>query len=227
VVGISIARELKARQRRRPKLCLLEKEPDLRPPRQRPEQRRHSRGPFITTADSLKARLTRDGNRQAHGLLRKPEKSPVNKCGKPRRGRAMNLNSPNWTNSCGAARPTASKLQPITADEARAHRTARSKTFQRAHFFSPSTSDPPIPSSCCKSMKKRRPARRHRYPHRRPPISGRTPGISTPAARGIGRRVTFRQWPPAYTPNRVGPATLVFFQGLSRLAVQGHLSLRG
>jgi L-2-hydroxyglutarate oxidase LhgO len=133
VIGLSIARELK-RRHGRSRIVLIEKEADCG---------LHASGRnsgvlhagFYYTADSLKARFTRDGNRALREYCGR-KKIPVNQCGKLvvarneselgqldellRRGRANGV-----------------ELQPMTEKEARAIEP-RVKTFQRA-IFSPTT----------------------------------------------------------------------------------------
>lgn len=134
VVGLSIARELK-RRFSDASVALIEKEPECG---------LHASGRnsgvihagFYYTADSLKAKFTRDGNRM---LLQycEEKKIPVNKCGKlvvakdetelPQLGELLRR---------GEANSVA--LQPITAKEAK-EIEPRVKTFERA-IFSPATS---------------------------------------------------------------------------------------
>lgn len=134
VVGISIARELKARNTGA-KIVLLEKEADCG---------LHASGRnsgvihagFYYTADSLKARLTRDGNRQLTDYCAS-RKIPVNKCGKLVVARNES-ELPQLDELLRRGKANGVELQPVTADEARAIEP-RVKTFQRA-IFSPSTS---------------------------------------------------------------------------------------
>ena len=133
IIGLSIARELK-RRHRHAQIVLLEKEAQCG---------LHASGRnsgvihagFYYTADSLKAKFTRDGNSTLRAYC-ECKKIPINKCGKLvvaqnkaeleqldellRRGKANSV-----------------PLQSITADEAR-EIEPRVKTFQRA-IFSPTT----------------------------------------------------------------------------------------
>jgi (S)-2-hydroxyglutarate dehydrogenase len=134
VVGISIARELKQRHAGA-RVALLEKEADCG---------LHASGRnsgvihagFYYTADSLKARLTRDGNR----LLTQycdSRKIPVNKCGKLVVAR-NEAELPQLDELLRRGKVNGVELSSITSAEARAMEP-RVKTYQRA-IFSPSTS---------------------------------------------------------------------------------------
>src|SRR6267378_974866 len=129
VVGISIARELKARNAGA-KIVLLEKEADCG---------LHASGRnsgvihagFYYTADSLKARLTRDGNRLLHAYCAAKD-IPVNKCGKLVVARdETELSQLDELLRRGKANDVV--LQSITEAEARVIEP-RAKTFQRAIF---------------------------------------------------------------------------------------------
>src|ERR1043166_5022495 len=127
VVGLSIAREWK-RRFREARVALLEKEAECG---------LHASGRnsgvihagFYYTADSLKARFTRDGNRLLHAYC--AEKNiPVNKCGKLVVARnAAEL--PQLDELLRRGKANGVELQPITADEARKIEP-RVKTFERA-----------------------------------------------------------------------------------------------
>jgi L-2-hydroxyglutarate oxidase LhgO len=134
IVGLSIARELK---RRHPKasVALVEKEPECG---------LHASGRnsgvihagFYYTADSLKAKFTRDGNRWLTDYCAE-KKIPVNKCGKLVVARdASEL--PQLDELLRRGKANGVTLQSITAAEARAIEP-RVKSFERA-IFSPSTS---------------------------------------------------------------------------------------
>jgi (S)-2-hydroxyglutarate dehydrogenase len=133
IVGISIARELKARQPDA-NILLLEKEAECA---------RHGSGRnsgvihagFYYSADSLKARLTRDGSR----LLREycdSRKVPLNRCGKLVVARNES-ELPQMDELLRRGQVNGVELRSITAAEARAIEP-RVKTFQRA-IFSPTT----------------------------------------------------------------------------------------
>jgi L-2-hydroxyglutarate oxidase LhgO len=134
IVGISIARELKARNGSA-KIVLLEKEKDCG---------LHASGRnsgvihagFYYTADSLKARLTRDGNRQLTQYC-ESRKIPVNKCGKVVVARDES-ELPQLDELLRRGKANGVELKSITADEARTIEP-RIKTCQRA-ILSPSTS---------------------------------------------------------------------------------------
>src|SRR6476661_3393761 len=133
VVGLSIARELKSRFQKT-RIGLIEKEPECG---------LHASGRnsgvihagFYYSADSLKAKLTRDGNR----LLREYCKSrnvPVNQSGKLVVARdETELPQLDELLRRGAANGVS--LESITEAEAKAIEP-RVKTFQRA-IFSPNT----------------------------------------------------------------------------------------
>ena len=134
VVGLSIARELK---RRFPdaRVALVEKEPECG---------LHASGRnsgvihagFYYTADSLKAKFTRDGNRTLTDYC-ESKKIRVNKCGKLVVARnAEEL--PQLDELLRRGQANAVKLDSITAAEARKIEP-RVKTFERA-IFSPTTS---------------------------------------------------------------------------------------
>jgi L-2-hydroxyglutarate oxidase len=138
IVGLCVSREIK---RRRPeaKVVLLEKEPQCG---------LHASGRnsgvihagFYYSADSLKAKLTRDGNRLLHAYC-ESKGIPVNKCGKLVVARnATEL--PQLDELLRRGKANGVELQAITVTEAR-QLEPRVKTFERA-IFSPttSTSDP-------------------------------------------------------------------------------------
>src|SRR5437899_11805549 len=133
IVGLNIARELK---RRFPKatVSLVEKEPECG---------LHASGRnsgvihagFYYTADSLKAKFTRDGNRTLTDYCEQKQ-IPVNKCGKLVVARdEAELRQLDELLRRGKANGVV--LQSITESEAHAIEP-RVKTFQRA-IFSPST----------------------------------------------------------------------------------------
>ena len=134
VVGISIARELKSRHAAA-KIVLLEKEADCG---------LHASGRnsgvihagFYYSADSLKARLTRDGNRQLTEYCAS-RKIPVNKCGKLVVAR-NEAELPQLDELLRRGAANGVELKPITEAEARAVEP-RVKTWRRA-IFSPNTS---------------------------------------------------------------------------------------
>lgn len=133
IIGVCIARALR---RRHPdcSVTLIEKEPEVG---------RHASGRnsgvlhagFYYTADSLKARFCRDGNRALRAYLR--EKGlPVNECGKlvvARNARDL----PQLDELLRRARANQVPLEPITAEEA-VRIEPRVKTYQRA-LWSPAT----------------------------------------------------------------------------------------
>jgi len=138
IVGVCVAREIK---RRRPemKVVLLEKEQQCG---------LHASGRnsgvihagFYYSADSLKAKFTRDGNRLLHTFC-DSKKIPVNRCGKLVVARnAAEL--PQLDELLRRGKANGVELQSITAAEAR-QIEPRVRTFERA-IFSPttSTSDP-------------------------------------------------------------------------------------
>src|SRR3954468_8257413 len=134
IIGLSIARTLK---RRFPNtvITLLEKEPQCG---------LHASGRnsgvihagFYYTADSLKAKFTRDGNRM---LLQycEEKKIPVNKCGKLVVAKDE-TELPQLDELLRRGKANGIVLQSITAKEAVAIEP-RVKTFERA-IFSPATS---------------------------------------------------------------------------------------
>ncbi len=134
IVGICIAREVK---RRRPDatVVLLEKEAACG---------QHASGRnsgvihagFYYTADSLKAKFTRDGNRLLHEYCDR-KKIPVNRCGKLVVARDK-AELPQMDELLRRGRLNGVELQSITADEARVIEP-RVKTYQCA-IFSPTTS---------------------------------------------------------------------------------------
>src|SRR5438067_7996783 len=134
VVGLSIARELKSRFSGS-RVTLIEKEPECG---------LHASGRnsgvihagFYYTADSLKAKFTRDGNRM---LLQycEEKKIPVNKCGKLVVARDE-TELPQLDELLRRGKANAVVLQSITAKEA-IEIEPRVKTFERA-IFSPATS---------------------------------------------------------------------------------------
>jgi len=134
IVGICIAREVK---RRHPdaRVVLLEKEAECG---------QHASGRnsgvihagFYYTADSLKARFTRDGNRLLHEYCDR-KKIAVNRCGKLVVARDKS-ELPQLDELLRRGKLNGVELQSITADEARVIEP-RVKTYQCA-IFSPSTS---------------------------------------------------------------------------------------
>jgi L-2-hydroxyglutarate oxidase len=134
VVGLSIARELK-RRFSDASVALIEKEPECG---------LHASGRnsgvihagFYYTADSLKAKFTRDGNRM---LLQycEEKKIPVNKCGKLVVAKDE-AELPQLDELLRRGEANSVALQPITAKEAK-EIEPRVKTFERA-IFSPATS---------------------------------------------------------------------------------------
>ncbi len=133
VVGISIARELRSRHPRAT-ISLLEKEQDCG---------LHASGRnsgvlhagFYYTADSLKAKLTRDGNKLLLDYCLE-RKIPVNRCGKIVVARNQ-AELPQLDELLRRGQANGVELKSITSEEARAIEP-RVKTFQRA-IFSPST----------------------------------------------------------------------------------------
>ena len=134
VVGLSIAREFKARFSDL-RVALLEKEAECG---------LHASGRnsgvlhagFYYSADSLKAKFTRDGNRILHEYCER-RKIPVNRCGKLVVARdASDL--PQLDELLRRGKANGVELKAITAAEAKAIEP-RVKTFERA-IFSPSTS---------------------------------------------------------------------------------------
>lgn len=134
VVGLSIARELK-RRFSDTKVALVEKEPECG---------LHASGRnsgvihagFYYTADSLKAKFTRDGNRM---LLQycEEKKIPVNKCGKLVVAKDE-TELPQLDELLRRGKANGVMLESISADDA-AKIEPRVKTFERA-IFSPATS---------------------------------------------------------------------------------------
>lgn len=134
IVGICIAREVK---RRWPdtRVVLLEKEIECGC---------HASGRnsgvihagFYYTADSLKAKFTRDGNRLLHEYCDR-KKIPINRCGKLVVARDR-TELPQLDELLRRGRLNGVELQSITADEARIIEP-RVKTYQCA-IFSPTTS---------------------------------------------------------------------------------------
>src|SRR5438105_4120761 len=133
VVGLSIAREL-SRRYSDSRVALIEKENECG---------LHASGRnsgvihagFYYTADSLKARFTREGNRQLQAYC-ESRQIPLNKCGKLVVARnAADL--PQLDELLRRGRLNGVPLQSITAEEARTIEP-RVKTFERA-IFSPTT----------------------------------------------------------------------------------------
>jgi L-2-hydroxyglutarate oxidase LhgO len=133
IVGLSIARELKSRFPDT-RVVLLEKEPDCG---------LHASGRnsgvlhagFYYTADSLKARFTREGNRILHEYCRR-RNIPMNRCGKLVVARdASELPQLDELQRRGQANGV--ELKSLTAAEAKAVEP-RARTFERA-LFSPTT----------------------------------------------------------------------------------------
>jgi L-2-hydroxyglutarate oxidase LhgO len=134
IVGLSIARELKGRFPDT-RVVLLEKEPDCG---------LHASGRnsgvlhagFYYTADSLKARFTREGNRILHEYCQR-RNIPVNRCGKLVVARdASDL--PQLDELLRRGKANGVELKSLTAAEAKAIEP-RVRTFERA-LFSPATS---------------------------------------------------------------------------------------
>ncbi|HWI59576.1 MAG TPA: FAD-dependent oxidoreductase, partial [Bacillota bacterium] len=134
IVGISIARELK-RRFSDARVVLLEKEAECG---------RHASGRnsgvihagFYYSADSLKARFTREGNRLMSEYCRRKQ-IPINPCGKLVVARdASDL--PQLDELLRRGRANGVALEAITASQAKAIEP-RVKTFDRA-IFSPTTS---------------------------------------------------------------------------------------
>src|SRR5215467_10362137 len=129
IVGLSIARELKQRF---PKatVSLVEKEPECG---------LHASGRnsgvihagFYYTADSLKAKFTRDGNRTLTEYCER-KKIPVNKCGKLVVARDE-TELPQLDELLRRGKANGVELQPITRKEAEKIEP-RVKTFERAIF---------------------------------------------------------------------------------------------
>jgi L-2-hydroxyglutarate oxidase len=146
VVGLSIARELKSRFRDS-RVALIEKEAECG---------LHASGRnsgvihagFYYSADSLKAKLTRDGNRLLTEYC-EARKIPVNKCGKLVVARDE-TELPQLDELLRRGKANGVVLQSITEAEARAIEP-RVKTFQRA-IFSPSTATAD-PTQVLQSMK--------------------------------------------------------------------------
>jgi len=134
VVGLSIARELRSRFRKS-RVVLIEKEAECG---------MHASGRnsgvihagFYYYADSLKAKLTRDGNRLLSEYC-ESRKVPVNRCGKLVVARDE-TELPQLDELLRRGKANGVVLQSITEAEARAIEP-RVKTYQRA-IFSPSTS---------------------------------------------------------------------------------------
>jgi L-2-hydroxyglutarate oxidase LhgO len=134
IVGLSIARELKGRFPDT-RVVLLEKEPDCG---------LHASGRnsgvlhagFYYSADSLKARFTREGNRILHEYCQR-RNIPVNRCGKLVVARdASEL--PQLAELERRGKANGVELKPVTAAEAKTIEP-RVRTFERA-LFSPATS---------------------------------------------------------------------------------------
>ncbi len=134
IVGISIARELKQRFPNA-KIVLVEKEVECG---------LHASGRnsgvihagFYYTADSLKAKFTRDGNRLLHAYC-ESKKIPVNKCGKLVVARDEK-DLPQLDELLRRGKANGVPLDSISATDAKKIEP-RVKTFERA-IFSPSTS---------------------------------------------------------------------------------------
>ena len=134
IVGLSIARELKSRSPGA-RVVLLEKEGECG---------LHASGRnsgvlhagFYYSADSLKAKLTRDGNRFLHDYCAR-RKIPVNRCGKLVVARDAN-DLPQLEELLRRGKANGVELKSISAAEAQAIEP-RVKTFERA-IFSPNTS---------------------------------------------------------------------------------------
>src|SRR6266567_1607659 len=132
-VGLSIARELKTRHKNS-RVALLEKEAECG---------LHASGRnsgvihagFYYTADSLKAKFTRDGNRLLSSYCA-AKKIPVNKCGKIVVARDE-TELPQIDELLRRGKANGVEVQAISAAEARAIEP-RVKTFERA-IFSPTT----------------------------------------------------------------------------------------
>jgi (S)-2-hydroxyglutarate dehydrogenase len=134
IVGLSIARELKSRLPDT-RVALLEKEAECG---------LHASGRnsgvlhagFYYSADSLKARFTRDGNRILHEYCQR-RNIPVNRCGKLVVARDAG-ELPQLDELLRRGKANGVDLKSITAAEARTIEP-RVKTFERA-IFSPTTS---------------------------------------------------------------------------------------
>ncbi len=147
IVGLSIARELKKRHPDT-QVAVLEKEAECG---------LHASGRnsgvlhagFYYSADSLKARFTRDGNRILHEYCQS-RKIPVNRCGKLVVARdASELGQLDELARRGQANGV--ELKPVSAAEARTIEP-RVRTFERA-LFSPNTSTAD-PAQVLASMKR-------------------------------------------------------------------------
>jgi L-2-hydroxyglutarate oxidase LhgO len=147
IVGLSIARELKSRF---PdcRVVLLEKEPDCG---------LHASGRnsgvlhagFYYTADSLKAKLARDGNRILHQYCQ-DHNIPVNRCGKLVVAKdASDL--PQLDELLRRGKANGVEVKSVTAAEAKKIEP-RARTFERA-LFSPTTSTAD-PAEVLRSMKR-------------------------------------------------------------------------
>jgi L-2-hydroxyglutarate oxidase LhgO len=134
IVGTSIARELKSRFGDA-RIVVIDKEPELG---------RHASGRnsgvihagFYYTADSLKAKFTRDGNRALTGYCEE-KKIPVNKCGKIVVARDEG-ELPQLDELLRRGKANGVPVESISAEEAKKIEP-RVKTFERA-IWSPTTS---------------------------------------------------------------------------------------
>lgn len=134
IMGVSLAREIKARFSDA-SVVVLEKEPGLGA---------HASGRnsgvihagFYYSADSLKAKLTRQGN-QALTAYCDEHRIPINRCGKLVVARSAG-DLPQLDELLRRGKANQVPLEPISADEARKIEP-RVKTFERA-IFSPTTS---------------------------------------------------------------------------------------
>ncbi len=134
IIGISIARELK-RRFTDSKVTLIEKEESFA---------RHASGRnsgvlhagFYYTADSLKARFTREGNQQLTGYCEE-HKLPINRCGKLVVAKSEEEHAV-LNELLERGRRNSVPLQQVTAQEVKAIEP-RALTYERA-IFSPTTS---------------------------------------------------------------------------------------
>jgi L-2-hydroxyglutarate oxidase len=133
IIGLSVASALRDRYRDA-SIMVIEKEPACG---------LHASGRnsgvihagFYYTADSLKARFTREGNQRLRAYC-ESHRIPVNKCGKLVVARNSE-DLPQLDELLRRGLKNGVPLQPVTAEEARAIEP-RAKTFERA-IFSPTT----------------------------------------------------------------------------------------
>lgn len=134
IIGLSVAREIKRRYRDCT-VALIEKEPACA---------LHASGRnsgvlhagFYYTADSLKARFTRDGNRELTEYCEAKE-IPLNRCGKLVVAQTA-ADLPALDELLMRGRVNGVPLDPVSADEAK-RIEPRARTFERA-LYSPTTS---------------------------------------------------------------------------------------